>query len=294
MRAVYLASVLALISAPCLAQQKPESQIIDHGTGFVNEAAELDQIRKQQSMALRGQIKPTTVQVILAREPYMEGDQFALKLRVPDVVSGCFSVSPLEYEATYIDPYFLDIKVKHYERRVTPSQQPHLECEAGYKASEAVIPLSITDLTTRGTRQIKLRTDVITELFDVSFDGLTVTMRPQSAVVFKPQNTVLDLGVATMLRLYVPMAREGEDVRAQLASFAQSNGYAVEPTPEVKRQGVIDNSLIIRDERGALLSQLPPEGGVLQLGTIDVLRPVRNADGVYNARFPLTVFAKPL
>jgi hypothetical protein len=300
-RLFLLFSALCVVSFPAAAQQKGESQIHDYGFGWTNEAAQIDQYIKERSMREDGKIEPRLLHVSLVREDYMDdGDQFAIKLTAPDTVTGCVDFSPIEYEASFIDPYYLDIKVKHYKMEEITSQAPHLECPVSYRRAQALIPLSKKDLQSRGTKQIKFRTDSITEYYNLEIDGAKITLTPQSMAVFKAdidsdsKTIALDMDDTKRLTLVVPMVREGEDVYDQLVSFANTRGLSVEPdTSNVLKTRPDRNSIIVMDANGAMGAMME-RGAMQEVGQISISRPVQTPQGVRNTKIPLTVFAKPL
>lgn len=299
MRRLFLLSACFLLSTPALAQSAPETQFFDHGTDFVNDAAELDRILKELSMEERNEIKPNEVLVSLFQEDYMDlSDQFAIRLTVPQVVSGCYEFTPLEYEASFIDPYYLDIKVKHYRRDLIKMENPHLDCPGTYSRAEAMIPLSRRDLMTRGTKQIKFRTENITEYYDLDLYDNKVTLKPQSMAVFKSeldwltQELQYDMDHKRKVQLYVPMARADDDLILELHQFAQMRGLVPVEEGKVKVEDP-KNIIVVKDEKGALINTLKAER-IQEVGSIPVTRQVRDENGVHDTTIGLTVFAKPL
>lgn len=284
-------ALFSVASSHALAQ---ESQIHDYGTGFVNEAAEIDKVFKSLSMQSRGEVEPKEVQVSIVQEDYMEdGDQFALRLMVPEAVTGCYKISPLDYEASFIDPYYLDIKVNFYRVDQIETDAPHIECEKGYKVSSASVPLSVKDLRARGTRQIKFRTKNVTEYYDLSLQDNQVLLRPQSMRIFKAaidsRSGVLahDMAAPSKLHLYVPAAGENDDLSDQLATFAQAKGLAVGSDAATQS----NNMILVRDDRGNLVDELRG-AQVKEMGTLYVERQYRGENGLGQTKVPLTVFAK--
>ncbi len=299
MRRFLIISTCLLASVPAFAQQKTETQFFHHGTDFVNEAAELDRLLKELSMHERGEIKPREIHVSLFQADYMKpDDQFAIRLSVPDVIAGCYELSPLEYEASFIDPYYLDIRVKHYRRDLIESNQPHLDCPGTYSRAEAMIPLSKRDLMTRGTKQIRFQTESITEFYDLDLEGHKVTLKPQSMVVFKAeidrltQDMTYDMEQHKKVQLYVPMARSEDDLIMALEQFAQMRGLM---PVDMGKQSVQDpkNIIVVEDRSGGLARSLK-DTKVQEVGAIPVTRQVRGENGIQDTSISLTVFAKPL
>lgn len=292
MKALLSSLCLLVFAAPAA---MAESQIHDYGTGFVNEAAQVNEFLKSMDMKNRGEIVPQRIIVDVVREDYMnEADEFALLLSVPDVTQGCYTLSPLEYEASYIDPYYLDIKVKHYRRELLKTDAPHLDCPGQYSRAQALIPLSRRDLNNRGTQEIKFSTSAATDTYMLVFGDDYVELKPESTVVFQPESEQLGQGFVfessvQTVELYVPQAQDGDNVAAGLSDFALQKGFL--PVQSGGHSDTDDETLLVRDEQGVLGSRLD-DNDSQGVGQIYVSRKVRAENGVVDRKVPLTVFAK--
>ncbi len=289
---------LCLIAHPAFAQDRgtPETQTYDPSfSGRTNAVA--DQIRQQQaqSIADKGFIKPNEVRISIVHEKYMEIDQFGLQMAVPDVVSGCFDLTPLEYEANFIDPYFLDIKVKKY-RRITPEGAINTaSCERQNKMSTGLMVLSRKDLETRGTKEIRFSTESGRDTYKIVWDGNRLQLIPESMSVFKAQNMTGPLKdrIAysftgeTTVALHVPMAQPGDDVGTALMQFAQMRALTPAEGGEVSANG--QRVYYFTDNGGHVAGEIGPEG-YGELGKISVGRPYDGAGGRKLISKELTVF----
>lgn len=291
MTKLYLtAAILIALSLPAFAQ---ESQTFDP-MGSGNVAA--DQIRAQQERSLgdKGFIKPQEVLVSITHPDYMDEDQFALQMAVPDVVSGCYAVTPLEYEANFVDPYFLDIKVKHF-RRSAPEGVAAASCDRKNQRSTATMPLSRSDIQSRGTKEIRFTTDAGRDIYDIIWDGQRLELKPQSMIVFKPENMSGALKDrisytftgSSVIALQVPMAQPGEDISQQLTQFAQARALSPAEGGDVGSNG--NRIYFFTDNGGHIGSEIGPEG-YAEIGKIVVPRPYDAPDGRKMVGRELSVF----
>src|SRR5690606_2187448 len=101
---------------------------------------------------------------------------------------GCWQLSPLEYESTFIDPYYFDVKVKHFQRHKLDVSNVNGDCPVGNQMSSALIVLNKKDLEKRQTRQIRFSTGYVADYYDVAITDNTIQLRPQSMVVFRGKN----------------------------------------------------------------------------------------------------------
>ncbi len=292
MTKLYLtAAALIALSLPAFAQ---ESQTFDP-MGSGNAAAE--QIRAEQERGLgdKGFIKPQQVLVSVTHPDYMDEDQFALQLAVPDVVSGCYELTPLEYEANFVDPYFLDIKVKHYRRTAPEGAAATTTCDRKNQRSTAVMPLSRADVQARGTKEIRFTTDAGRDIYDVIWDGPRLELKPQSMIVFKPENMSGSLKDRisytftgnSVIALHVPMAQPGEDISQQLMQFAQMRALTPAEGGDVGSNG--NRIYFFTDNGGHIASEIGPDG-YAEIGKIVVPRPYDAPDGRKMVGRELSVF----
>lgn len=291
--------LLALPLSAAVAQDDslPEGQIYDPSfSGSGNQAADYIRGLQAQSQVDKGFIKPQVVHVSIVKEAYMNDDQFGLQMAVPDVESGCYKLTPLEYEANFIDPYFLDIKVKRY-RRVAPEGATSVaKCDRQNRQSTAMMVLSKKDLQERGTQQIRFSTDAGSDNFKIKMSDTALELVPESMVVFKAQGlggALKDRIVHTftggnVIALHVPMANATDDVNHQLIRFAGM--HALSPTGDAPtRTGNSGNVLYFFDQTGAMANQIGPDG-YGEVGAITVNRPYDGPEGRVWTPVNLSVF----
>ncbi len=293
--------ILSLIAAltlslPAMAQEFT-SHVHPGGSLYKNET--VDQIRRMQrdSMTTKGFIKPPVVEVSLVRLSYMEDDQIGIQMVVPDVVSGCWEVSPLEYESTFIDPYYFDIAIKHYQRRPVQTDNVQSGCPTENKMSTALIPLSRKDLEERQIRQIRFTNGTIADYYDIQMTDNTLQLKPQSMVVFRGKGLTgplgdrleISFGGASKLALHVPMARKGEDITNAITALASQHGLT--PDPEMPTSYSAGGSPVFyfKDVVGDVATSIGEEG-YSALGTINASRLYDGQEGRAYIAVPLQVF----
>lgn len=296
MRFLLTLFVLALTTLPAAAQEF-NSHVHSGGSLYKNETA--DEIRRlqQQSMSDKGFIKPRIIEVSLVRPSYMEDDQFGIQMVVPDVVSGCWEFSPLEYESTFIDPYYFDVTVKHYQRRPVETNNVQSGCPTNNKMTSAMIVLSKSDLQKREIRQIRFSNGSISDYYDIRITDNGIQFRPQSMVIFKAVGMTgpladyleMDFGGASKVALHVPMARKGEDVRGAVVALASRHGLTPEVDTPTSYSAGGSPVFYFTDQIGDVAGTIG-EDGYSSLGTINASRLYDGPDGRAYSAVPLQVF----
>jgi hypothetical protein len=301
-RLIAIALLALLFAPPVFAQDEdlPEMMTYDPTfTGVPNEAADYIRGLQKQSLTDKGFIKPQVVQVSTVHYPFMQEDQFGIQMAVPDMISGCYTLTPLEYEAKFTEPHFLDIKVKKY-RRIAPEGTGALQkCDTQNKMATALMVLSKKDLEEKGTQEIRFSTEVASDNYKIILTDTELQLVPRSMVVFKAKpltgplkdRIVHSFANSKMVALQVPMAQAGEDLSEEVLSLAYSRGLApvsLDQKPSWNENGRA--SYYFYDDGGLVTSRIQPEG-YTQLGTIEVPRPMDGAEGRTKTMVPLTVFA---
>ncbi len=291
----FLAIALCLMSLTAAApaaraedEDLPESMTYDPTyTGVVNEAAESIRSAQKASLADKGFIKPETVQVNLVHYPYMDDNQFGIQMAVPDMISGCYTLTPLEYEAKFTEPHYLDIKVKKY-RRVAPEGSAALrKCDTQNKMSSALMVLSKKDLMERGTQEIRFSTEMASDMYRVILDEHHLELIPTSMLIFKAQNMsgplkdrlIYSFASDKTVALQVPMAIPGEDLTAEIVKFAQTRALTpTNPTAPANWAGNGMATYYFYDQNGHIVDQIGKDG-YAEIGKISVNRPHDGPNG---------------
>ncbi len=289
-----LSFVLVALSLPAFAQ---ENMTYDPTyTGKKNEVAEQIRAAEKQSLSEKGFISPQSVQVSIVHHSYMDENQFGLQMSVPDMVSGCYEITPLEYEAKFVDPYYLDIKVKKYRRVAPEGAAAHKKCDRNNKMSSALMVLDKKDLQKRGTQSIRFSADAGSDIYKIQLDDQKIELVPESMVVFKGQGMAGELkdrlvyGFSNnrMVALHVPMANPGEDLTQQIMIFAANNALSPAGQPTWGGNGMA--TYYFYDQSGRTLSQIG-ENGYVEIGKVTANRPYDGAQGRVEAGKALSVFA---
>lgn len=299
--ALALLATVFISPLPALAQAEdlPESSTYD--PTFSGTALPGDHIRdmQRQSLADKGFISPNMVQVAIVHHPYMEEDQFGIQMSVPDMISGCYTLTPLEYEAKFTPPQYLDIKVKKYRRVAPEGSNAQKKCDAQNKMSTALMVLSRKDLKEKGTQEIRFTTEFGSDNYKIIMDDTHIELVPRSMMIFKAQSLggplkdriIHTFAGSKVVTLQVPMAQSGEDLSEEIASFAMTRGLS--PADGGQKPSWNDNgraSYYYVDQTGLMTSQLTPDSTYAQIGTIEVSRPYDGPEGRSETLVPLTVF----
>ncbi len=219
-------------------------------------------------------------------------------MSLPDVVSGCFTFSPLEYEAKFVDPYFLDIKVKKYRKIEPPVNPDKRKCDVQNKTSSAMMVLDKNDLQSRGTKQIRFSTEGGRDVYGVLLDDTSLALIPETMSVFKGANLGGDLkdrlvyhfSGATTVALQIPMADAGEHITDEIMAFATA--HALTPSQNNVTMSLSDNDKAtyhFEDASGRFTGMIGADG-YGEIGTISVMRPYDGPHGRTETPVELRVF----
>lgn len=291
--------VLSFAPLSHAADDEAESMTYDPTfTGQKNEAAEKIREQQRQNQAEQGFIRPTAVDVSLVHYDYMEEDQFGILMSVPDMVSGCYNFSPLEYEAKFTEPYYLDIRVKKYRRIAPEGINAAAQC-AQNKMSTALMVLDRNDLKSRGTQKIRFSADAGSDAYDINLTDERIELIPESVTVFRTSNPAGPLkdrlihafSSNQMVTLQVPMAKPGEDLTPYVVAFARTMGLSPAPSESLVSWGGNGYATYYFYDRGGnTISRIGPNG-YAEIGVISVNRPYDGPEGRTQTAVGLSVFA---
>ncbi len=283
---------------PSSAQDEANNQIfVPPGSLFQNKAAEISRIRKEQSLAKSGKIEINQVQISLVHYHYMDPDQFGIMMKLANQTSGCFDVSPLEYEASFIDDNYMDIKVKNYRRKITKTKNPSFDCDQKSKVVSGLVVISAADLKKKNIRQIRFNNGKVQDYYNVSILPDSIQLKPESMVAFKAQGLigadknklVHYFSGKTLVAVHVPMANEGEDIAQSVRNLAYKSALQ----PVFEQEGLDtsgkNNVFYFMDPQGRTLDRLNDDG-YAELGSIQVPRPYDGPQGRQGLPTALKVF----
>ncbi|HPF78056.1 MAG TPA: hypothetical protein PLF01_02080 [Alphaproteobacteria bacterium] len=292
------ALALFVFYTPAMAQDDMDDQIfVPPGTTFQNHAADVNRQLKKQSLEKSDKIEVGNIQVSLVHYHYMDPDQFGIMMKLANSSSGCFELSPLEYEASFIDDNYMDIKVKDYRRKVTKTENPTFDCDQKSKVVSALVVVSAKDLEKRGVKQIRFSNGKVQDRYDVTLLPDSVVLVPDSMIAFKAQGLtgpdknklVYYFSGKALVAVQVPMADKDEDIAQSVRNLAYRNALQ----PVFEQEGLDtsgkNNVFYFMDPNGRTLDSLN-EDGYAELGTIQVLRPYVGPEGRQGLPVALKVF----
>lgn len=286
---------------PAHAQEQDSQIFVTPGSQFQNNAATISKILKKRSLAQSKKIDITNVEVSLVHYHYMEPDQFGILMKLANSVSGCFDLSPMEYEASFIDDNYMDIKVKGFRRTIVETQNVAYDCDQKSQVVSGLIVVSAKDLEERKIKQIRFSNGTTRDRYDVTILPDSIHLIPDSMVAFKavglagPDNNKLIhyFKDKKIVALHVPMARSGEDIAQSVRNLAYKNAL----TPIFEQDGLDtstenggeNNVFYFRDPNGKTLERIGDDG-YSDFGSVQVLRPYDGPQGRTGLPVPLKVF----
>lgn len=286
-----LLTLLCLIPTAAIAQGN--QVFVRPGDEYVNETLEMLKAQKQQIEDKKGYIKPQTLYVSTVKYDYFDDGQFGILIDTGDIITGCWKLSPLEYEASFTEQYYMDIKVKHYKRDPMEGN-----CPKGNQTVSALIVLNKADMRKRGIKQIRFSNAVAQDRYEISFYNDRVELKPLTQIAFKAsgltgsnEDRIIHYdGQKGVIALHVPMAKNSDALNNVILSIARRNN--LEPLDDhlSKRYNANQRTFFFMDSDGSITSKLGSDH-YTEIGTIDVKRPYDGPYGRTEVDAPLKVFA---
>jgi len=265
-----------------------DSQIfVSPAFNYNNSAATSAAQQAQRSLTAEGRERPSVINVSLVHLDYMEEHQFGLKMTVTDIPAGCAKISPLEYEASFIDNNYMDVEVKGFNRTTILQSADGSGCPVKRIFPSALIVLDVNDLKSREIRQIRFTDGNAYDDYNIIYEENGLSLNPDSMTVFKSAGGSLnyDFNLSSMVSLQVPMATAEDDLDNAVRNLAAK--HALMPTSsEMRGNKKIYHFL---DENGRTTSMLN-ENGFAELGNVTAPRPFSGQNGIENRAIPLKVF----
>ena len=295
---LFIIVILLAFSIRAYAQEQDSQVFVTPGSSFQNNAEAISRILKERSLAKSDKIEIKNVEVSLVHHHYMEPDQFGIMMKLANSVSGCFELSPMEYEASFIDNNYMDIKVKDFRRKPTKTKNVSYDCDQKSKVVSGLVVVSARDLEKKKIRQIRFSNGKTRDRYNVTLLQDSIQLKPESMVAFKAvgltgpdkNKLVHYYSGKGMIALHVPMAHNGEDI----AQLVRDIAYKSALTPIFEQDGLDtsgkNNVFYFMDLSGRTLDQLN-EDGHTELGSIQVVRPYDGPNGRAGIPVPLRVFA---
>lgn len=299
MRSLFLSLyILLLFALPAQAQDKPEDQIfMPPGTFYDNKGHEIRKRLREESLQRASKIPINTAEVSIVHHHYMEPEQFGIMLKVPNIVTGCFDISPMEYEVKFHPGNYMSIHVKEFRRKPVKTEKVEYDCDLKSKAVSGLIVLNAKDLEERGVQEIRFTNGNIIDKYKVKVLPDSIQFIPESMVAFKVKQlmgpdkdkVVHYFSGKTLVALHVPMAEEGEDIAQAVRDLAYKSAL----TPIFEKEGLDTsgkgNIYYFMDPHGRALDLLNDDG-YAEFGYIYTKRPYIGQRGQDAIGIPLKVF----
>ncbi len=215
---------LLMIATPAFA----ESQTYDSMGTYENDAEQAVEEQAQEQDAQDGKIVPDHVEVSLVPQ----GDSHktvGMRFSVPDVVNGCWAISPLKYDTAQQDPFYYDIVIHDYTRKEGP-------CSAGNRMAMATVPLEKKLIEDGKMKILRLSIGTTIDRYNVAYKDGIVTITPESQIKFKAAGDLIynfersGEKTGALIGLIIPVAPANTDTTQAIADFAEMNGLT--PAPE--------------------------------------------------------------
>lgn len=292
-------TVLLCPISSAMAQDPAESHIfMMPGTDFENHGENVREYLKRKSFETTDRMPVGVIYTSIVHPEFLEPHQFGLLFQKANSETGCFNYTPIQYEASYIEHYYMDINLKYYRRGRTDTQDPTFDCDQKSKVVSGMIVLNAKELADKKIRQIRLGNGNVRDPYDVTVTADRVRLTPQSMIAFKavgltgPDKRYLEYHFAdkTLLTLQVPMAQNSEDITDAIHALGKQQSLV----PVIERDG-LDTSgenkvFYFTDPNGTTLDQMG-ENGYVEFGAITVTRPYDTAQGRVGTPVTLKVFA---
>ena len=286
-----LLTLLCLIPTVAIAQGN--QVFVRPGDEYVNETLEMLKAQQKQIESNKGYIKPQTLYVSTVKHDYFEDEQFGILIDTGDIITGCWKLSPLEYEASFTEQYYMDVKVKHYKRDPIDG-----DCPKGNQTVSALLVLNKADLQKRGIKQIRFSNDVAQDRYEVAFYNDRIELKPLTQIAFKAnglagsdEDRIIHYdGQKGVIALHVPMAKKGDALSNAMLSIARRNNLEPLDAHLSKRYNPKQSTFFFMDSDGSITNKLGSDH-YTEIGVIDVKRPYDGPYGRTEVDTPLKVFA---
>ncbi len=283
------------VTLPVQAQE--QQTFVPTGINWDNTAARTSRVLQQRSLSSSNAIPAGIVNVSIVHPDYLDPNQFGLLISKANSITDCHDYSSLEYQAKYIENYYMDIDVSHYRRTLNETQNPEFDCDKKSKIISGLIILSADELKRKNVRQIRFSNGNARDTYNVSVTQNAVRLTPESMIAFKAQNlqgpdkTYIQYNFVdkSLLTLQVPMAEKGEDITQAVRNLASKSALQ----PVLDRAGLdtsgTNNVFYFTDPNNRAAERIGADG-YAEFGTINVMRPHDGPNGRTAMPTPLKVF----
>lgn len=257
------------------------------GTEVVNETLELLEAQRLEAESKKGYIKPQTLYVSIVDYDYFEDDQFGILIKTGDIITGCWKLSPLQYEASFTEQYYMDIAVSHYRRTAATGN-----CPKGNQTVSALVVLNKSDLKEKQVKQIRFSNVIARDRYEIALYDDRIEMKPITSIAFKTEEdrVIHYEGNRGVIALHVPMAAKNDDVTNEVLRVARQNNLTPLGQDIAHHYASNQTTFFFMDDEGATLERLG-ESDYLEIGSVKVKRPYDGPYGRTTIDKPLKVFA---
>lgn len=220
-----LLTLVCLFSASAMAESQTFSP-----ARLGNQQEAIAQAEKAKADAARDDniIVPNRVMVTLVTQDNPQ-EEVGLRFSVPDVMNGCWDISPLRYDTSSQGPFYYDVTIKDYTRKEGA-------CTGKNRAARATVPIAKKLLEEGKIKVLRLSLGDVTDRYNVTYDNGAVEIMPETQRIFK---TTIDLSynfnksnnkTGALIALIAPTAPAHANTEQALANFAAI--YSLTPAPQ--------------------------------------------------------------
>lgn len=291
----FLFLFLFISFVPVSALAEGSQVFIPPGSNFENEALKIIEQNRLANMRNERATIPTQIFLELVQPDYLEDGQFGILMKTKDIAAGCYELSPIGYDATFIDNNYLDIKVNAYKTILKETQNVTYDCDQTYKTATGLIVLNTDDLKNRNIREIRFSNGGVRDTYFIELTEGSVTLRPDTTISFKtaysgsqPSLTHY-FGTKGLIALQVPMAYDDDQVESAVRDMAARYAFNPINDPTTINQSLKKNIFYFSDNNGRAGGMLNEDGYAI-LGEIGVARHYVGENGLEERSIPLKVF----
>ena len=265
---------------------------------YKNEDLAKQQAKQAIENSKKGFMRPGEVLVSVVREDYFEDDQFGLRLKLKDTITGCFKYSPLEYQVNFVEGNYMEVAVKYYKRETIKTNNPNADCPSGNQAVSGLVVLSRSDLKQKAVTEMRLTNGGVIDRYAMAHYDDRLEIIPITMNAFKAQGLqgvaqdrlIIYNAQKDVLALHVPMAGAKDNIETAVTDLATRKGLVPLDQGDLKKYSANRNVFYFIDNGGITMSQLEDEK-FIDFGTIQSTQPYEGTAGINEINKPLKVFA---
>lgn len=293
---LFILTIICLLSSIATTFAQDSQIFTKPGSEYVNETLEMLKAQTKAAESKKGYIKPHTLYVSIVNRDYFEGDQFGILIDTGDIITGCWKISPLEYEASFTEQYYMDVDVKHYKREPIENN-----CPTNNQTVSALIVLNKSDLKERGIKQIRFSNEVARDRYEISFYNDRIELKPITQLAFKIKENGKDSESKivyyndnkSVIALHVPMAKNSDILENEVLRIARQNNLTpldAQMAEHYNNTSSKQKTFFFMDEDGSMIDKIGTSD-YAEIGSIKAKRPYDGPYGRTQIDKALKVFA---